>query len=112
MPQHAFSNFIHLLRPDAQRIHPRYLGWLLWAVNRSGRILRLEQQTTQMRNLNFREYLLMPLPIPPRAAQERIAQIFDDIELSADRARRVVAEAGNLKAVLSRDLLTGRVKTL
>ncbi len=110
MPRYAFSNFIHLLRPDHRRIHPRYLGWLLWAVNRSGRILRLEQQTTQMRNLNFREYLLMPLPIPPRPEQERIAEMFDAVEASAERARRVVVESGHLKAVLSRDLFSGRVR--
>ena len=110
MSRHAFSNFIHLLRPNPRRIHPRYLGWLLWAVNRSGRILRLEQQTTQMRNLNFREYLLMPLPVPPRPEQEGIAEMLDAIEASAERARRVVAESGHLKAVLSRDLFTGQAR--
>src|SRR5205814_3748443 len=45
LPGYAFSNFLHLLRPDPKKINPRYLGWVLYLINRSGRILRLEQQT-------------------------------------------------------------------
>jgi len=41
MPGFAFSNFLHLLRPDQTKIDPRYLGWVLYRLNRSGRVLRL-----------------------------------------------------------------------
>jgi len=63
MPGHAFSNFLHLLRPEPKEVDPRFLGWVLYQVNRTGRVVRLEQQTTQMRNLHFRDYLTMPLPV-------------------------------------------------
>ena len=69
MPGHGFSNFLHLLRPDTNEVDARFLGWVLYRVNRTGRVVRLEQQTTQMRNLHFRDYLTMPLPVPPPGEQ-------------------------------------------
>ena len=53
MPGYGFSNFLHLIRPDSEIVDSRFLGWVLYQVNRTGRIVRLEQQTTQMRNLNL-----------------------------------------------------------
>lgn len=81
LPGHAFSNFLHLLRPDSKQIDPAFLSWLLHRVNRTGRILRLEQQTTQMRNLNFRDYLTMPLPVPPSGEQVAIARMLSSVEI-------------------------------
>ena len=89
MPGHAFSNFLHLLRPNRCLIDGRFLAWVLHAINRTGRVLRLEQQTTQMRNLNFRDYLTMPLPVPMQIEQRAIAHILD----TADLAMRLGGEA-------------------
>jgi len=80
MPGHAFSNFLQLLRPDPAKIHPRLLGWMLYWINRTGRVLRLEQQTTQMRNLNFRDYLTTPLPLPPPDEQVPIVRTLDSVD--------------------------------
>lgn len=93
LPGHAFSNFLHLLRPDANAIEPSFLSWVLYRVNRTGRILRLEQQTTQMRNLNFRDYLTMQLPVPPLDEQAGIARVLDAVDAVIDRAREAVERA-------------------
>lgn len=100
LPSHAFSNFLHLLRPNASEIDPTYLSWILFRVNRTGRILRLEQQTTQMRNLNFRDYLTMPLPVPPPDEQAVIAQILDAVEVAIERARDAVEKAQTTRLAL------------
>ncbi|MCZ8546308.1 restriction endonuclease subunit S [Mesorhizobium qingshengii] len=92
LPEHAFSNFLHLLRPDAA-IDPSFLSWVLYRVNRTGRILRLEQQTTQMRNLNFRDYLAMPLPVPSPDEQAAIARVLDAVEAAIDRAGEAVEQS-------------------
>lgn len=97
MPDHAFSNFLHLLRPDTDVINPHFLGWVLWRVNQTGRILRLEQQTTQMRNLNFRDYLTMPLPVPHPEEQTAIARILDAVDTAIERTREAVERARELK---------------
>jgi type I restriction enzyme S subunit len=105
MPGHAFSNFLHLLRPDADGINPRYLGWVLWHINQTRRILRLEQQTTQMRNLNFRDYLTMLLPVPPPEEQAAIAQILDAVDSAIERTREAVEWTRVLDHSLLHDLL-------
>src|SRR5262249_18792093 len=79
---------------------------VLHRINRTGRILRLEQQTTQMRNLNFRDYLTMPLPIPPPGEQDAIARLLDAVEMAIDRARKVAAQASEVKRALAQELFS------
>lgn len=93
LPGHAFSNFLHLLRPDDSEIDPTFLSWLLFRINRTGRILRLEQQTTQMRNLNFRDYLTMPLPVPSPDEQTAIARVLDAVDAAIDQAHIAIEKA-------------------
>lgn len=94
---HAFSNFLHLLRPDPEKINPRFLGWVLYRINQTGRVIRLEQQTTQMRNLNFRDYLTMPLPVPTHDEQAAIARILDAVDTALERTRAAVDRARKLR---------------
>src|SRR5437867_4068874 len=105
MPGYAFSNFLHLLRPDAAEVNPRFLGWVLYRINRTGRIVRLEQQTTQMRNLHFRDYLTMLLPVPPPEEQAAIACILDAVDTALKRTRAAVERARELDHSLLHALL-------
>ena len=57
LPGCAFSNFVQVLRPNQEKIDPGFLGWALFELNRSGVAERLQHQTTQMRNLEYRDYL-------------------------------------------------------
>lgn len=106
LPGHAFSNFLHLLRPDTQEIKPSFLSWVLHRINRTGRILRLEQQTTQMRNLNFRDYLTMPLPVPPPDEQIAIACLLDAVNAAIERAREAESQAAEVKRALAQELFS------
>lgn len=93
LPGHAFSNFLHLLRSDSTQVNPPFLCWLLYRINRTGRVLRLEQQTTQMRNLNFRDYLTMPLPVPPPSEQAAIARLLDAVDTAIELAMKAIDRA-------------------
>ena len=105
MAGHAFSNFLHLLRPDADKVNSRFLGWVLYQVNKTGRIIRLEQQTTQMRNLNFRDYLTMPLPYPPSKEQAAIARILDAADTALERTRTAIEHSRRVHRSLLHELL-------
>ena len=108
MPAHGFSNFLHLLRPDTEGINARFLGWVLHQVNRTGRVVRLEQQTTQMRNLHLRDYLTMPLPVPPPDEQAEIAHILDAVDTALERNRAAFERAQEVKlALIQRVLAAG-----
>ena len=104
---HAFSNFLHLIRPDADKINSRFLGWVLYQVNQTGRIVRLEQQTTQMRNLNFRDYLTMPLPYPPLEEQAAIARILDAVDTVLERTRQTIQSVDVLQGIVLEDAFAG-----
>ena len=95
MQEHGFSNFLHLLRPNIGEIDPRFLAWVLYQVNRSGRIIR--EQTTQMRNLHFRDYLTMLLPVPSRDEQAAIARILDGVDTALEHIRAAVDRARELR---------------
>ena len=105
MPGHAFSNFLQLLRPNPEEINPRFLGWVLYRINQTGRIIRLEQQTTQMRNLHFRDYLTMLLPVPPSNEQADIAKILDAADAALERTRAAVEQARDVKRALVQRVL-------
>jgi type I restriction enzyme, S subunit len=64
MPETGFSNFIQALRPNANKLVPELLLWALHQLNRSGIVARLQHQTTQMRNLDLRDFLKVLLPVP------------------------------------------------
>jgi type I restriction enzyme S subunit len=106
LPGYAFSNFIQLLRPNPRKVCARYLGWVLHQINRSGVILRLEQQTTQMRNLHFRDYLTVQLPLPQPEEQRAVACILDALEVTVERTRGAVDGARRLKRGLIQEFFT------
>ncbi len=69
---YGFSNFVQLLRVDSAEMEPGFIAWCLFSLHQRGIIERLQHQTTQMRNLDLRDYLRLMLPKPPRGEQQRI----------------------------------------
>jgi type I restriction enzyme S subunit len=106
LPGHWFSNFVQLLRADADKIDPEFLGWVLLELNRSGIVERLQHQTTQMRNLDFRDYLRAYLPKPSHEEQEAIARILRISNASLAAAEAKLTAARRLKTALMQQLFT------
>ena len=67
----CYSNFMQRLRPDQRRVRPEFLAYLLSHLHLSGVTLLMQQATTGIRNLNYREY---PRPRPTRSTAPRTAQ--------------------------------------
>lgn len=101
----GFSNFVQALRPNRSEVAPELLLWLLHQLNRSGLVERFQHQTTQMRNLDLRDYLkvLLPIPLEPEeqsliaetieAADRHIQAIAEHVR-KAERAKRALIERG------------------
>lgn len=106
LPNHWFSNFVQMLRPDSSKIDPEFLGWLLLELNRSGVVERLQHQTTQMRNLDFRDYLRIYLPRPHLEEQRVIARILRITNHSLISAEAKLVAAQRLKTALMQQLFT------
>lgn len=84
MPGSTASNFVQVLRADPSKVDAEYLGWALFELQRTGIVERVQQQSTQMRNLNWRDYQRLVLPWPKVDEQRRIASA---IKLADDAVR-------------------------
>lgn len=89
LPSSTVSNFVQVLRPDPLKIDPEFLGWVLYELQRTGIIERVQQQSTQMRNLNWRDYQRLLIPWPDPDEQQRIAAV---LKLADDAIAKAKAE--------------------
>ena len=101
MPETGFANFVQALRPNPSEIVPELLLWLLHQLNRSGIVEKFQHQTTQMRNLDLRDYLKVLLPIP--SGQEEQCLIAKTLKAADDYI--VAIEDQSRKAELSKKAL-------
>lgn len=108
LPGYGFGNFVHRLRVDSNKVEPRYLRWVLHEIHRSGVVERLQYQTTQMRNLDFRDYMRLPVPKPPLQEQSKIASAIDE----CDQLIRVTKQMIGIRRSLHRDEMRGPLNTL
>lgn len=87
MPGSTVSNFVQVLRPDPEKVDAKYLGWILFELQRTGIVERVQQQSTQMRNLNWRDYQRLTLPWPEIEEQSRIAAALGLADGAVQRAK-------------------------
>jgi type I restriction enzyme S subunit len=117
---YGYGNFIQRLRVKDEAIEPRFLYYCLFEIHRSGIIERLQFQTTQMRNLDYRDYIRVFLPLPKPEEQASIADIIDSsdgvLQLSKEllgitaslHREQMRGPANRLKIALLQSLLTGK----
>jgi type I restriction enzyme, S subunit len=101
-----FSNFVQLLRSNPSKINPKFLLWLLLRLHQSGIIERLQHQTTQMRNLDFRDYLRVYLPVPSPPEQDVISKLLQLATAGLQLADAKMLSARRLKSALMQHLFT------
>jgi hypothetical protein len=100
MPGSAVSNFVQVLRPDQEKVDASFLGWTLFKLQRTGIVDRVQLQSTQMRDLNWRDYQHLMLPWPEGDEQRLIAaplKLADDV---IQKAREELQAARDLKSSL------------
>lgn len=122
MPGFGFGNFIERLRPNKELVAPSYLRWVLHELHRSGIIERLQHQTTQMRNLDYRDYARIYIPVPSKDEQQNIAAVVDQCDKLMLQAKVMIGIRGSLhrdemggslnklKKSLLQNLLMGKVR--
>ena len=106
LPHHGFSNFVQLLRPNPEEVNPRYLGWVLHQLNSSGIVEKLQSQSTQMRNLDFRTYQRILVPKPPRPEQDKIVETVESAQKAIDATKKEIEATERLKRSLMQQLFT------
>lgn len=109
MPRSTVSNFVQVLRPDPEKVDASFLGWALFELQRTGIVERVQQQSTQMRNLNWRDYQRLILPWPEVDEQRRIAAALKRADDAIQKTWAELAAARDLKRSLEAGLLTGQI---
>lgn len=70
------SNFMMLMRADAEKVHSRYLHLYLTHLHDVGGTIPLQTASTNIRNIKTKEYLQIPVPVPVMGEQiEAVAVI-------------------------------------
>jgi type I restriction enzyme S subunit len=89
----CFGNFVTVLRPTTQELNNRYLFHFLRWFHLSGQTERLQTQTTNIRNLRFKEYLGSVIPLPPLAEQRHIVARIEELMDRVREAKRLRQQA-------------------
>ena len=101
----SFSNFTSTLRiNDQSEILPSFLHKALWAIYRSGKTANLQSKTTGIRNLDFKSYLKLPIPVPPIAEQEKIVAELDCLTNIIGKKKQQLEELDKLAQSIFYDM--------
>lgn len=89
----SFSNFTSVIRvQDKSLVEPDFLHKYLYWLYVSGVTEKMQSHSTGIRNLNFKEYKQLQIPLPPLAEQKQIVSVLDAafaaIERAAQAARK------------------------
>ena len=102
--QYAFANFIQRIRID-DTTDPKYVYYCLQQLYEMGITASMQFQTTGIRNLDWKYYLKIILPNPPKAEQTAIANILSKVDEAIAAVQTSIDAAERLQ-----NLLTGKMK--
>ncbi|MCT8127242.1 restriction endonuclease subunit S [Alishewanella sp. BS5-314] len=80
------TNFIRLARPFSS-VSSSYLNYYLHSFYLSGEVTKYQGGSNNLRNLKFKEYNQIKVPLAPLNEQKRIADKLDSILAKVDRAQ-------------------------
>lgn len=102
---YSFSNFTSTLRiKDQKEILPSFLHKALWALYRRGATAQLQSKTTGLHNLNFKAYLILPIPVPPLQVQEMIVAELDCLTSIIAKKKQQLTELDKLAQSIFDDM--------
>ena len=97
----SFSNFTQLIRiADKASVLPSFLQQVLVAFYVSGVTLNLQSNTTNLRNLDFKGYLDLLVPLPPLSIQKAIVEKIEELLPLIDEYDKAAGELETLNKIL------------
>jgi len=100
---HSFGNFIARLRPKSV-ILSEFLFYFLWHFHATGKTTHYQKQTTGIRNLEFKRYLSIEVPVLPLPEQRRIVDLLSRAEGIVRLRREAEKKAAELIPALFLDM--------
>jgi len=104
---YSFSNFTTRIRvKDINKIQPKYILYYLLNFYNRGCTYKLQQRTTGIRNLNFKDYKKIQVPLLSLAEQKKISFILSKIQQAVEQQDRIIETTRELKKSLMNKLFT------
>lgn len=104
---YSFSNFTSLIRiKDKNIINYKFLYLYLCYCYLSGITEKMQKNSTGIRNLSFKEYKNISVPVPPLSEQQRIVEILDKAFANIDKAKENATKNLNNAKELFENYLT------
>jgi type I restriction enzyme S subunit len=104
--RYSCSNFMQRLRPNPKVVESKFLYYALFHLHASGVTEQLQQATTGIRNLSYKDYLAWQICIPPLAEQKKIAAILGSVDDAIQATQAVIDQTRKIKQGLLQQLLT------
>lgn len=105
----GFSNFLLRLTPK-KGMSSLFCYFVFERMYQRKDPLYFQQQTTGIRNLEWQDYLDLPVVAPERNEQERIAKLLVNSEVATHQLYLLVQHLRQQKRGLMQQLLTGRLR--
>ena len=101
----TFSNFCQILRSSAG-VDSKFLFYALYYLHMSSITLTYQNQTTGIRNLEYKSYLRISIPLPPLPEQRKIAEILSTVDENIEKTDAIIQETQQLKKGLMQKFFT------
>jgi type I restriction enzyme S subunit len=89
------GGFISIIRPNKNKIDPRYLYHWIMAPKNQHLIRHCGRQTTNISNLDTGRFKELEIPLPTIAEQKRIAAILDKVDVIRRKRQQTIKLAYN-----------------
>ncbi|MCG3656400.1 restriction endonuclease subunit S [Aliarcobacter butzleri] len=107
--KYAFANFIQRISLD-DTVVSKYVYYCLQQMYEMGITASMQNQTTGIRNLDWKFYTQSIFPKPSLDEQKAIATILSKIDEAIETTKQTINSAQKLKTSLMQNLLTGKIK--
>jgi len=103
---HYYGNFIQRLKPNKTLFDSKFLFYLFNYAYYIGLTNIIQNQTTGIRNLDYKTFLKLKIPVPPIIEQQGIIEVLGTVDEGIRLTDAVIERAQELKRGLMQQLLT------
>jgi type I restriction enzyme S subunit len=105
------NNFTSILRPNTNKIYPKYLHYILFCNHKFGGTNSFQNKTTGIINLQLNRYIEeIQIPLPPLATQKKIAAILDAADEYRQKTKTLIEKYDQLAQSLFLDMFGDPVR--
>ncbi|MGO2804552.1 MAG: hypothetical protein ACTIBK_02300 [Glutamicibacter arilaitensis] len=99
------TDFQRLMRPDVEKVEPRYLFWRLQFDWNAGLTRAYSRRTTGITNLSVKDYIARDVAVPSRGEQKNLVATADTINASLTATKTELTHLRSLRSALLTSLL-------